>query len=214
MPDELAPPPETRLVILAALDGSDHSLLVSETAVAFAARAPRPALHFAHVIEATSDGAYPLGAPRPGAPSALAVVEKAERYVEAHARRAAGLLGEHVGGHVLEGEPRQALLQLGVDLGASLLIVGTEAARGLRRLLLGSVASSLVRDAPFPVLAVRTAAAELPAGLRPPCERCLESQRVSQGAELWCAEHAARGAKVQACPPPAAGATSPARPSR
>lgn len=192
MPDELAPPLETCLVILAALDGSDESLLVSETAVASAARAPRPALHFAHVIEATSDGAYPLGAPRPGVRSALAVVEEAERYVEAHARRAADRLGREVHGHVLEGSPRRAILQLGVDLGADLLVVGTHEQRRLERLVLGSVAEAMLREAPFSVLVARGAAVELPAGLRAPCEHCLESQRRASGVELWCALHAAQ----------------------
>jgi universal stress protein A len=179
-------------VILAALDGSAHSVLVSETALASAERAPRSQLHFVHVIEETSDGAYPLGAPRAGVRSALAVVEEAERYVEAHARRAADRLGRDVQGHVLEGSPRRVIVQLGVDLGADLLVVGTHNQRRLERIVLGSVAEALVREAPFSVLVAKAAPVELPAGLRAPCERCLESQRRAHGADLWCPLHAAQ----------------------
>ncbi|HEU4539465.1 MAG TPA: universal stress protein [Polyangiaceae bacterium] len=177
-------------MIVAALDGSDHSLVVSESAVAFAGRTPRSELHFVTVIEATSDGPFPLGAPRPGLPSALSVVEGAERYVEAHARQAAERLGKVTDGHVLEGSPRREIVQLGVELGASLLVVGTHDPRGVRRLLLGSVAMAFVREAPFPVLVARAAPAGPGPEFRPACDACRASQRRSHGAELWCPAHA------------------------
>ncbi|HEU4406271.1 MAG TPA: universal stress protein [Polyangiaceae bacterium] len=204
MPDRPTPPPAPRFAILAALDGSEHSVLVSEAAVALAARTPGAELHVVYVIEATSDGPFPLGAPRAGVRSALAVVEEAERYVEAHARAAAGRLGRIAHGHVLEGDPRRAIVQLGVDVGASLLVVGTRGLRGAKRLLLGSVAASLAQDAPFPVLVARAAPAELPPTLRPACARCLESQRRTGGEELWCPEHAGARPMARAFPPPLA----------
>jgi nucleotide-binding universal stress UspA family protein len=167
-------------------------VLVSATALASAERAPRSRLHFVHVIEETSDGPFPLGAPRAGVRSALAVVEEAERYVEAHARHAAERLGRDVQGHVLEGSARRAILQLGVDLGADLLVVSTHDQRRLERVVLGSVAEALVRAAPFPVLVAKAAPVELPAGLRAPCEHCLAYQRRARGVELWCPLHAAQ----------------------
>lgn len=189
---------DSRFVILAALDGSEHSVLVSETAVAVASRTPRSELHFVHVIEATSDGPFPLGAPRPGVPSALAVIEEAERYIAAHARAAADRLGDEAYGHVLEGAAHRAVLQLGVDLGAELLIIGTHDPRGAKRFVLGSVAMALAREAPFPVLVTRAAPAELPPELRAACERCLELQQRTRGAELWCPTHVAEHPRARA----------------
>jgi nucleotide-binding universal stress UspA family protein len=205
MPDSRLPSPgEPRFVIVAALDGSDHSTLVSETAVELAGHTPRSELHFVHVIEAPAPAALPLGSPPLNGPSALAVVEEAERYVGAHARRAADRLDEEVYAHVLEGPPRRAILQLGIDLGAKLLVIGTHDPRGVRRLVLGSVATGFVREAPFPVLVARATPAELPGEFQPPCERCRESQRRTRGVELWCAQHAAEHPKTRAFVPAAA----------
>ena len=52
------------------------------------------------------------------------------------------------------GRPVPVLVQLR-GLRADLLIVGTHARRGVERLLLGSVAEALVREAPCPVLVAR-----------------------------------------------------------
>jgi len=80
--------------------------------------------------------------------------------------------------------------QLASDLEAELVVVGTHGRRGLRRLLLGSVAEGVVRLSPCPVLVVRPRelAPEVPK-IEPPCPRCLEARRASGGAELWCEQH-------------------------
>ena len=56
---------------------------------------------------------------------------------------------------VREGVPVDVLNEVAVEQGASLLIVGTHARRGLSHMLLGSVAEKLVRSAPCPVLVAR-----------------------------------------------------------
>jgi len=60
--------------------------------------------------------------------------------------------------HAQIGKPVLTLLALCERLDAELLIVGTRARRGLDRLVLGSVAEALVRQAPCPVLVVRPSA--------------------------------------------------------
>jgi len=57
--------------------------------------------------------------------------------------------------HARIGRTVPTLVQACVDYEVDLLIVGTHARRGMERLLLGSVAEALVREAPCPVLIAR-----------------------------------------------------------
>ncbi|HEV7391401.1 MAG TPA: universal stress protein [Burkholderiales bacterium] len=66
-------------------------------------------------------------------------VESEEALVETH--------GEHVS---------SAILRDAKEWGADLIVMGTHGRRGLTRLLLGSDAERVLRDAPAPVLLVRT----------------------------------------------------------
>jgi nucleotide-binding universal stress UspA family protein len=56
---------------------------------------------------------------------------------------------------VMMGDPAVETLRIANRLGANLIIVATHGRRGLRRLVLGSVAERIIREAPCPVLAVR-----------------------------------------------------------
>jgi len=56
---------------------------------------------------------------------------------------------------VVEGEPVVAILQASEQHHADFLIIGSHGRRGLRRLVLGSVAEHVVRRSPIPVLVVR-----------------------------------------------------------
>jgi nucleotide-binding universal stress UspA family protein len=53
------------------------------------------------------------------------------------------------------GDPVEQLVSVALEQSANLLIVGTHGRRGLRRLVLGSVAERVARAAPCPVLVVR-----------------------------------------------------------
>lgn len=76
------------------------------------------------------------------------VVDRGPRFADAR-------FSQDVHYHVRLGEAPEALAQVGVDVDADLLIVGTHSRRGLERLMLGSVAEKLVRDARVPVLVAR-----------------------------------------------------------
>jgi nucleotide-binding universal stress UspA family protein len=54
------------------------------------------------------------------------------------------------------GDPRDTIERISKEIGADLIVMGTHGRRGLRRVLLGSVAESIVRSAPCPVLTIRT----------------------------------------------------------
>ncbi len=95
--------------------------------------------------------------------------------------------------HFRLGKPATALVQLAVDLDADLIVVGTHNRKGLKRLVLGSVAESVVHQARCPVQVVRKKdhldLGDVPE-IEPPCDACLQMRASSNGAEMWCARHA------------------------
>ena len=54
------------------------------------------------------------------------------------------------------GDARDAILATAVEVGAQLVVVGSHGRRGVTRALLGSVAESIVRHSPVPVLTIVT----------------------------------------------------------
>jgi nucleotide-binding universal stress UspA family protein len=56
---------------------------------------------------------------------------------------------------IKEGSPRPAILQVAVEVGADLIVMGTHGRTGLARVLLGSVAEHVIRHSAIPVLTVR-----------------------------------------------------------
>lgn len=92
--------------------------------------------------------------------------------------------------HLRLDSPAEEVAQLASDLEADLVVVGTHGRRGLRRLLLGSVAEGVVRLAPCPVLVVRPKDQGAPVPeIEPPCPACVQARKDSDGKELWCARH-------------------------
>lgn len=60
------------------------------------------------------------------------------------------------------GDARDVINQTAKEIGADLIVVGTHGRRGVTRVLLGSVAETVVRTAPCPVLTVRMEKREEP----------------------------------------------------
>jgi universal stress protein A len=56
---------------------------------------------------------------------------------------------------VMPGDPAVEVLQMAVKLGIDLIVMATHGRKGLRRLVLGSVAARVVREAGCPVLTVK-----------------------------------------------------------
>lgn len=84
----------------------------------------------------------------------------------------------------------EEIAQLAADVHADIVVVGTHGRRGLRRLFLGSVAEGVVRLAQCPVLVVRPKgeAGAVPQ-IEPPCPRCVETRKATDGQEMWCEQH-------------------------
>jgi len=59
-----------------------------------------------------------------------------------------------------EGEPAFEILRVAGEIGANLIVMGTHGRSGLSRLVLGSVAEEVMRNAPCPVLTLKAAAAQ------------------------------------------------------
>jgi hypothetical protein len=72
-------------------------------------------------------------------------------------------------------------------------VIGTHGRRGLKRFLLGSVAEGVVRMAHCAVLVVRPEEekAEVPS-IEPPCPKCVEERKKTEGKEFWCEQHRER----------------------
>jgi nucleotide-binding universal stress UspA family protein len=86
--------------------------------------------------------------------------------------------GVEVETRLTEGNPVKAVLHVAAEVQADLIVMGTHGWTGLRRLLMGSVAEEVVRQAPCPVLTVRTpawpeAAVPVPAEAARPAQAAL-----------------------------------------
>ena len=92
--------------------------------------------------------------------------------------------------HVLPGEPAGVILSIADDVAADLIIVGTHGRRGLQRLLVGSCAERIVREAACPVTVVRARhyAPHPELAPEPPCPDCVAIR--ATGAASWCTTHA------------------------
>ncbi len=92
------------------------------------------------------------------APDGIAVPFPAEEPYEALARLARlhpvdpNVRADH---RLLDGDPTEEILKAARVVKADVIVMGTHGSSGLTRLLMGSVAESVMRKAPCPVLTVR-----------------------------------------------------------
>jgi len=63
--------------------------------------------------------------------------------------------GYQAEGRVLQGDPREVLLDIAEEEGADIVVVGSHGRTGLAKVLMGSVASHVVTHAPCSVLVVK-----------------------------------------------------------
>ena len=184
--------PETanRTVIIAALDRSPATDQVIQTATSLAARIAGAEIHLVHTVDA-------------GNPPGATAIALTETFREAHAflDESAGRIAAYFSGgivtHLAAGDPAREIIQLAADVEADLIVVGTHGKKTLERLLMGSVSLAVVKKAPCAVLVARPKETEASPEIEPPCPKCLEAQRESQGQTLWCAQHTGRHAKAR-----------------
>jgi nucleotide-binding universal stress UspA family protein len=141
--------------ILVAEDFSDSSRHALEHAEMIAAKFGA-AIDLVHVVQDTSAVSSPAGlVVTPGLlgrEEAMEVEARAQLENEADELRSRGLTVKPM---VLTGDPLDCVIQAAKKGKADLLVVGTHGRTGIAHLLMGSVAESILRHAPCPVLCVR-----------------------------------------------------------
>lgn len=180
LPEEEA----TRSVVLAAVDLGERSDEALQTAAKLA-RTDNGELHIVHVIPSDAVGSL-------HGEDALRFSNLTDD-VRAKLQQLASELPaavKRIHLHVRLGTVDTEIAQLASDVNADLVVVGTHGHRGLERLLVGSVAASLIRNAPCPVLVCRPKSVPKWEQIMPPCEACRAVQQRTKRATLWCERHA------------------------
>jgi nucleotide-binding universal stress UspA family protein len=140
--------------ILVAVDSSTSAARVIATAARLARAVPAATLHVVHVFRASR-----LDHARTFVPETSAgFVEDAKEQLRAHVRAARRQCRNQVVDHFVIGEPVPELLALSRKLSIDLLVIGTHDHKGFERLLLGSIAETLMRKVGCSVLVVRPTA--------------------------------------------------------
>jgi len=141
--------PERPGAILAATDFSEPSLPAVRAAQDVARRSGAPVI-IMHCIERASgvDAISMLGNP-------LGADRDAVEAARERLREICNASPDDDSGKVVVGDPAASILRLSEDLPASLVVVASQGRTGLSRLLVGSVAAKVAREAQCSVLVVR-----------------------------------------------------------
>jgi nucleotide-binding universal stress UspA family protein len=145
--------------IVVGTDGSASAGQAVTRAVELARSGPDPAsLHLVSAYQPlTSEQVAYLQGAMPEAYRHAVGSDMAPRTALTDAAELAGTAGIAYTTHDPHGTPTEAILAVAEEVGADLIVVGSRGLGATRRLVLGSVSSSLAHEAPIDVLIVRTA---------------------------------------------------------
>jgi glycine betaine transporter len=138
--------------ILVPVDFSEYAEHALDYAIALAAKLDAK-VHLLNVI-----GIPVLGVPELGVALSAGMMDTIVRDNQAaldklaSARRTKAAIGEVM---LRTGDARDLIVRACEEVGADLIVMGTHGRRGVSRALLGSVAESVLRTAPCPVLTIR-----------------------------------------------------------
>ncbi len=144
--------------ILLATDGSKDAELAAKAAVDLSKRTGAE-LHVVHAWRPLPHYAYPSLVPEGYQPP---YEEGACKILEAQVGRIEEAGISVAEAHLVTGRPADAILDLGDQIGAGLIVVGSRGLGPVKRLLVGSVSESIVHHAKCPVLVVRSGAGSWP----------------------------------------------------
>jgi nucleotide-binding universal stress UspA family protein len=180
MPNSSAP----RYVLLAALEFDDTGERALREACRIAQRHTPTELHLVHAI------APSLATERHGESTDVGVqLARAPGKLREYVDRCCAGTTLKVTAHVRSGSPAQVVLHTAADLEADLIVLGTHQRNGLERMMLGSVAELVLREARCPVLIAVPKAYDSRASLEPPCPDCLATRNQNADPDAWCERH-------------------------
>lgn len=134
--------------IVVGFDGSEHSRKALERAADFAGGAVVAVVCSADVSRLVRDPAGGVSPIDPAdAEARSAALAEARKYLEER-----GVEGVYIEGI---GHPADVVVQEAEESGADLIVVGTRGLNAAKRLVLGSVSTNVVHNAPCDVLVVR-----------------------------------------------------------
>ena len=137
--------------IVVAVDSSSSGGRVIAMAARLSRAVPAASVHILHVFKNSRADHARAGAP----PISADAVADAKEQLDAFVRSARRQCRNQVMGHFLIGDPTDEILKFVDQAKADLLIVGTHDYTLFERLLLGSIAETLVRKAHCTTLVVR-----------------------------------------------------------
>jgi len=145
--------------MLLATDGSGDAALAGRVAIELAQKTDSE-LHVVYVrprIVPHRPGYYlgPEVAEDAGRKEREELERKARRLLDAQAEEVRGAGGDVAQAHIRGGRANEEIVGLAEEMSASLIVMGSRGADGVRRALMGSVSDSVVRHAHCPVLVVR-----------------------------------------------------------
>ena len=138
---------------LCAVDFSDPSRVAMREAAELARRFGG-ALELLHV-HPLAPPAVDLGAPPSPADELEAMLRELRQTLARWQEEAARIVGHPVNGTIVPGIPADDVVRFASDRKADVVVLGSHGRKGLARLLLGSVADRVVREAPCAVLVSR-----------------------------------------------------------
>jgi nucleotide-binding universal stress UspA family protein len=144
------PSTNTPKTILVPTDFSELASQALEYAVGLAARLDAK-IHLLHVITASFTGVRDVA-------HSSSVIDASSKEARIALDQLAARYRDRVSvesTRIEIGDPREVIDQVAEKIGADLIAMGTHGRRGVKRMLLGSVAESVVRSAPCPVLTIR-----------------------------------------------------------
>lgn len=180
---------KTSPVALVGIDSEDNARTVIEFASRVTYGWPGMELHLAHVVN-------PIVPPASSSDQMDLQVRDSQlddgrRFISRMGDYAASLFPGIVRVHLVFADPADGILRAAERVEAELIIVGTHDYKGVKRLLLGSVAAEVSRGAHAPVLVVRPLSypGSLVPAIEPVCPGCAKVRLDTRGAEMWCARH-------------------------
>ena len=161
--------------IVVGIDFSEPSENALGVARDMALSMPNAELHVVHVVPPPL-GSVGIGGVAPNLANEFTeALSRAKNELQTLAATVSEKLGSRLAGHVRTGSAAREIPELAREMEADLIVIGTHGRVGLERVLLGSVAETVLRHAPCSVLVTRVKRPSAEERIEPPCPDCAKA---------------------------------------